>query len=127
MLTIHNVDPYSVAVALDVVIDIPAVAYVGIDDDALVGSGGLAWGNERCWLWFTTLEQKREYARPVLQWARRLLKKAAQLGETWVYTIRDPQFATSSRLMKLTGFTFFAIEDGQEVYRCQVGTADVRP
>lgn len=121
MLTIHYVDPYSVAVALNVVIDWPAIAYVGIDDDALVGSGGLAWGNDRCWVWFQILEPKPQYALPVLMMMRKFKKKAAQLGEEYVYAIRDPQYETSPRLMKLAGFEFFEIESGQEIFRCKVG------
>lgn len=126
-LEILPADPQRVAVVLDVVIDWPAVAYVGIDDGQFVGSGGLAWGSDRCWLWFTVTDSKPEYARPVLQMARRCLRKAEQLGESHVYTIRDPQFATSPRLLKLTGFKFFAEESGQEVYRCDIGkgAADV--
>ncbi|KRB22675.1 hypothetical protein [Mesorhizobium sp. Root172] len=120
MLTIHPADPHQVAVALDVIIDWPAVAYIGIDDGALVGSGGLAWGGDRCWLWFTVLHPKPEYARPVLQMARKLLRKAKQLGEASVYTIRDQQYETSPRLLKLTGFKLHAVEQDQEVYRCDI-------
>lgn len=123
MLDILPADPQRVAVALDVVIDWPAVAYVGIDDGEFVGSGGLAWGSDRCWMWFAVTESKPEYARPVLVWARRLLKKAAQLGETQVYTIRDPKYETSPRLLKLTGFKFFAVENDHEVHRCELGKA----
>lgn len=120
MLTIHPADPYSIAVALNVVIDWPAVAFVGIDDDQLVGCGGLAWGGDRCWLWFTTTDSKPEYARPVLQMAKKLLRKAAQLGESMVFTVRDDKFATSPRLLKLTGFRFHAVEDGLEVFACDL-------
>ncbi|MER9176671.1 hypothetical protein NKH72_24220 [Mesorhizobium sp. M0955] len=123
MLTIHPADPHQVAVALDVVIDWPAIAFVGIDDGVLAGSGGLAWGGKRCWLWFKTIDPKPEYARPVLQMAKRLLRKAGQLGESRVFTVRDQKFATSPRLLKLTGFRLFAIEDGQEVYTCDIGKA----
>jgi hypothetical protein len=126
MLAIHQADPSAVAVAMEVVIDMPAVAYVGIDDGELVGSGGLAWGSGRCWLWFAVTDPKPEYARPVLQMARKLLRKAEQLGEEYVYTVRDPQYATSPRLLKLTGFRFFAVESDLEVHRCHIGrSADV--
>jgi hypothetical protein len=127
MLTIHPADPYQVAVALNVTIDWPAVAFIGIDDGALAGSGGLAWGSERCWLWFQTSLQKPEYARPVLKMAHKLLRKAEQLGETQVFTVRDKQFETSPRLLKLTGFKFYAAEHDQDIYRCEIGRAtDVR-
>lgn len=126
MLQILLADPQRVAVALNVVIDWPAVAYVGLDDGEFVGSGGLAWGGDRCWLWFTVLDSKPEYARPVLMMARKLLRKAEQLGETAVFTIRDQKFATSPRLLKLTGFKFHAVESDQEVFRCDIGrSADV--
>jgi hypothetical protein len=121
MLTIHHADPYSVAVALDIEIDWPAIAYVGVDDDVIVGSGGLAWGNDRCWIWFTVTAPKPEYARPILSMARKFMKKAAQLGERYVYAIRDPQYETAPRLIKLAGFEFFATENGNEVFRCKVG------
>jgi hypothetical protein len=120
MLQIERADPHSIEIALGVDIDMPAVAFVGIDDDRFVGSGGLAWGQDRCWLWFQVSDGKPEYARPVLQMARRLIRKAAQLGEPAVYTIRDPRFDTSPRLLKLTGFQFHALEDGNEVYRCDI-------
>lgn len=116
MLTIHPADPYSVAVALDVAIDWPAVAFVGIDDDQLVGTGGLAWGGDRCWLWFHTVKPKPEYARPVLRMAQRLLRKATQLGETTVYTVRDQQYPSSAKLLKLVGFELSEIKEGQEIH-----------
>ncbi len=124
MLTIHQVDPRSIEAALDIDIDLPAVAFVGVDDGQIVGSGGLAWGEGRCWLWFKVVEGRREYARPVLAMARRLLAKAAQLGEQAVYTIRDPQFETSPRLLRLTGFVLHAVEDGHQIYRRDLGTAN---
>lgn len=120
MLTIHPADPHMVAVALNVVIDWPAVAYIGMDDGNVAGSGGLAWGGDRCWLWFHVTQSKPEYARPVLQMAKRCLRKAKQLGESHVFTVRDPQYPTSPRLLKLTGFKFYATEDGQEVHRCDI-------
>lgn len=119
-LEIVPADPRMVEVVLDTVIDMPAVAFVGIDGEKFAGSGGLAWGKGRCWLWFMTVEPKPEYARPVLNMARRLLRKAKQFGESEVYTIRDPQFETSPRLLALTGFKFHAVEDGNEVFRCAI-------
>lgn len=119
MLTIHAVDPREVEVALNVQIDMPAVAFVGVDDNEIAGTGGLAWGGGRCWLWFHTVQQKREYVGPILRQAKLLMRKAAQLGETEVYTVRDTAFDTSPRLMKLCGFEFFAVESGQEVFVCR--------
>lgn len=120
MLTIEAVDPHFVEVALNLDIDKPAVALIGMDDGRLAGTGGLAWGEGRCWLWFTTINPKPEYARPVLKAARLLLRKARQLGETAVYTARDPQYETSPRLLRLTGFKFHAVEDGRDIYRCDL-------
>ena len=116
MLIILPADPQQVAVALDVVIDWPAVAYVGIDDGEFVGSGGLAWGADRCWLWLQVSQPKPEYARPVLRMARLMLRKAVQLGETEVYTVRDAQYPSSAKLLKLVGFELSEIKDGQEVH-----------
>lgn len=126
MLTIHYADPHAVAVALDIEIDWPAIAYIGIDDDELVGTGGLAWGGDRCWIWFTVTKPKPEYALPVLLMVRKFKKKAAQLGERYIYAIRDPEYETAPKLIKLAGFEFLATEDGQEVYRCEIGVSDVR-
>ncbi|MBZ9807699.1 hypothetical protein [Mesorhizobium sp. ESP-6-2] len=116
MLTIHPADPHRIAVALNVTIDWPAVAFVGIDDGEFAGSGGLAWGADKCWLWFQTSLQKPEYARPVLKMARLLLRKAVQLGESEVYTVKDAQFPSSAKLLKLVGFELSEIKDGQEVF-----------
>lgn len=124
MLNIFQVDPSSIEAALDINIDLPAVAFVGVDDGRIVGSGGLAWGEGRCWLWFKVVEGRPEYARPVLTMARRLLAKARQLGEPAVYTIRDLQFETSPRLLKLTGFVLHAIENDHHIYRCDLGNAN---
>lgn len=106
-----------VEIALDVQIDMPAVAFIGIDRDQFAGAGGLAWGNGRCWLWFRTTVQKREYTVPVIKQARLLLRKAVQLGETSVFTVRDPEFSTAPRLLAIVGFKWFAIEDDRQIYR----------
>lgn len=116
-LVIIGADPSLVEVALDIEIDMPAVAFVGIDSDQFAGAGGLAWGKGRCWLWFRTTLQKREYAVPVIKQARMLLRKAMQLGETEVFTVRDPAFETSPRLLAIVGFKWFAIEDDRQIYR----------
>ena len=120
MLRIISADPQSVAVALDIVVDMPAVALVGIDGDVFAGSGGLAWGGGRCWVWFSVVNGKPEYARPVLRAMILLKNKARQLGETEIFTIRDPAFETSARLVRLAGFEFFAVEENQEVHRCKL-------
>jgi hypothetical protein len=117
LLTIHPVDPYSVAVALDVTIDWPAVAFVGIDDDQLVGTGGLAWGGDRCWLWFGIIGEPRPtYGIYVVRMAKKLLRKAAQLGEVEVFTVRDRSYTTSLKLLKFLNFTHHSSEKGEEIW-----------
>lgn len=115
-----TVDPRTVEVALDVSIDMPAVAMLGIDDGKIVGTGGLAWGKGRCWIFFTTIDPKPSYGLVALKAFRRLINRARQLGETEIYAVRDPKYATSERLCRLCGFEPFAVEDGQEVLRCKV-------
>jgi hypothetical protein len=116
LLTIHPADPHKVAVALDVVIDWPAVAFVGVDDGELVGTGGIAWGADRCWLWLQVLQPRPWYAKPLVLAAKKMLRKAVQLGETEVFTVRDAQYASSAKLLKLVGFELSEIKDGQEVH-----------
>jgi hypothetical protein len=120
MLTIHPADPALVAMTLNVEIDKPAIAFIGIDGDRFAGSGGLAWGEGRCWMFFTSIDPKPEYAVQVIRYARKLLRKAVQLGETAVFTTRDPAFETAPRLLKMLGFEFVGVEKGQDLYRWQV-------
>ena len=117
-MTLHIVpcNPDLAANAVGLKIDLPVVSFVGIDGDEIVGSGGLAWGAGRCWIWFTVIRPEIRYAVAIVRMAKRLLVKARQLGERMVFTIRDPQFETSPRLMMLSGFQFYGIEDGKEIY-----------
>ncbi len=89
-------------------VDLPLLAYAGIRDDVLVGFGGLAWGMGRCWLFLYVLD--RPNAVVLWRWAKRLLAKAAQLGETQVFTPRDRSFDTSERLLTRLGFIFHGVE-----------------
>lgn len=102
---------------LGVKIDIPALAYIGIDDGEIVGRFGLAWGYGRCWIWLTILKSKPEYAITVMHRAKHLIAKAAQFGEEAVFTPRDTHLKTSEKLLTVLGFTFFAEENGIEVWR----------
>lgn len=121
MIEVVTVPAMSVEVALPgVVIDMPALAMGGLVDGQLVGFGGLAWGSGRCWLWFRADEPEPRYAIHVVRSARKLLRKAAQLGETEVFTVRDRSFETSERLCKMCGFELLGIENGEEVWH--VGT-----
>lgn len=117
-LEIVSVDPSTVSVALKMKIDMPAVAYVGVDDGLIIGACGLAWGKGRCWVWFTIHDSKPEYARPILAMSKKLIRKAKQMGEAHVYAVRDAAYATSAKLMKLAGFEFHAVENDEEVFRC---------
>lgn len=119
-LQIIPVAPHLVAVPLGLDITIPAVAYLGIDDGEIVGGCGLAWGEGKCWLWFTMEKPKAAYARAVIRKAQQLKRKARQLGERHVWVIRDPQFETSARLCALCGFEFSEIWDGHELHVCDV-------
>lgn len=113
-------DPRNVSVALAVDVDMPAVAVLGIDDGRVVGSGGLAWGNGRCWIFFKMTESKPQYAVPIIRETRRMLKRAVQLGEAYVYTPRDDE-PHSKKLLELLGFEFYGMEQARgrtvEVWR----------
>lgn len=100
-------------------VNLPVIARVGVENDDVIALGGLAWGSGRCWLWFHVMEgAPKNIARQALQECRGLFRKAAQLGETEVYTPRDAEYPTSERLLKLAGFekTDEVIE-GQEIWR----------
>lgn len=101
-------------------VDLPIFATIGARGEEMIAMGGLTWGGGRCWLWFHTVTPEASGRFKIVSEARRMLRKARQLGETEVYTVRDPEFATSSRLLKLFGFEAYAIEHGQEVYVCRV-------
>lgn len=117
-LSIVQVSPAFVEIAEGIKIDMPALAYVGIDDGEIVGSYGLAWGHGRCWIWLKLPNGKPSYARTVIKRARVLLAKARQLGETEVFTPRDAEFRTSMKLLTVLGFKHHSTtEHGIEVWR----------
>jgi hypothetical protein len=115
-LQVFQVDPATVQAIEGIRIDIPALAYIGVDDGEVVGSCGLAWGGGRCWIWLRLQNGKPSYAITVVRRARSLLAKAHQLGEVNVFTPRDANFRTSENLLTKLGFRFFAVEDGIEVW-----------
>lgn len=119
-LQIVQVDPSTVQALEGIKIDLPAVAYVGIDDGEIVGSYGLAWGGGRCWAWLLLERGKPSYALAVAKRFKRLMKKAEQLGENAVFTPRDAKFKTSERLLTMLGFKFYGVEHGQEVWHWQL-------
>lgn len=110
-------DPRTVEAALSVDIDLPAVAVLGMDGDEVVGSGGLAWGGGRCFIWFKMVRKDRRYAPAIVRATKRMLRKAVQLGETEVFTPRDPSEPMSEKLLTILGFTFAGEEQGQELWK----------
>lgn len=118
-LEIIQVDPATVHALEGIKIDLPAVAYVGIDDGEIVGSYGLAWGGGRCWAWLLLEKGKPSYALTVAKRFKRLMLKAQQLGEDAVFTPRDEKYPTSEKLLKALGFKMHCIEQGQEVWKWQ--------
>lgn len=117
MLQVVQVSPTTIEATDQVKIDIPAIAYVGIEDGEIVGSGGLAWGGGRCWLWLRIANSRPKYGLAVMHRAKALLAKAFQLGEREVFTPRDSDYATSEKLLTILGFRLFAVEEGVEVWR----------
>lgn len=121
MLKIIRADPKTVEAALGFDVDMPAIAVLGVDHGKVVGSGGLAWGRGKCWLWFAMPISKPGYAVAVLREARRLLKRAVQLGETSVFTPRDDEFPRSAKLLQMLGFerdgSMVAFDRQMEVWR----------
>jgi hypothetical protein len=103
-------DPAHVNAALAIDIDLPAVAVLGIDNGRVVGSGGLAWGGQRCWIWFLMTERHPSYALPIIRETRRMLNRAVQLGEGSVYTPRDNREPQSEKLLTMLGFEYVGIE-----------------
>lgn len=116
-LQVVQVSPTTIEVTDKVKIDIPAIAFVGIEDGEVVGSGGLAWGGGRCWIWLRVAASRRRYGLVVMHRTKALLAKAWQLGEREVFTPRDADYPTSEKLLKVLGFRFFAMENGVEVWR----------
>lgn len=117
MLEVHQVDPKTAARLEGIKIDLPVLAYVGVDNGEIVGSGGLAWGGGRCWIWMKTNKVDKAYSLTIVHWTKKLLRKAWQLGETEVFTPRDTEYPTSERLLKALGFRLYGIEKGQEIWR----------
>lgn len=113
---IVRADPADVEHGLGVEIDLPAVAVLGLDDGRVVGSGGLAWGGGRAWIWFKMIASRPSYALPIFRATQKMLKRAVQLGETKVFTPRDAREPMSEKLLTMLGFELFSIEQDQEVW-----------
>lgn len=119
-LQIIQVDASTAQAMEGIKIDLPAVAYVAIDDGEVVCSYGLAWGGGRCWAWLRLENGKPSYALTVVRRFKRLMLKAQQLGEREVYTPRDAHYQTSEKLLRFLGFQMHGIEEGHEVWKWQL-------
>lgn len=100
-------------------IDLPVICRIGMEGDKLIATGGLCFGGGRAWIWFH-VENKptQSIAMQAIRQARTMMRKAAQLGETEVYTLRDATFETSERLCKMAGFEKTdEIVEGLEIWR----------
>lgn len=117
MVRIVTIDPRGILDVAGINVDLPAFALAGVDDDGVIGLGGLAWGQGRAWLFFDMLRDEPQHRFKIIACAKRLFRHARQLGETELYTPRDAQHGSSERLLKLLGFEFYAEENGIEVWR----------
>lgn len=116
MIRIVSADPRTVEVALSVSIDMPTIAVLGWDGEEVVGSGGLAWGGGRAWIWFKMSKSRPEYAAPIVRATKKMLRRAVQLGEREVFTPRDAREPRSEKLLRLLGFEMFGEEQGEEIW-----------
>lgn len=116
VLEIRQVQPSDVEMMEGIRIDMPALAYIGVDNGEVVGSGGLAWGVGRCWVFLHINQSRPQYAIPLMRKTRELISKAWQFGERTVFTPRDAQYGTSEKLLKVLGFKLHAIENEIEVW-----------
>lgn len=119
-LQILPVDPHLVEVSEGVKIDMPSIAFIGLDGEKVIGSGGLAWGGGRCWIWLRVSGINPAYALPIMRQTKRLIAKARQFGETEVFSPRDAEYPTSKKLLTVLGFTLHGIENEIEVWSCRV-------
>lgn len=115
-MILHRVDGRTVTRAVGLDIDLPVVAMVAMEGEEAIAAWGLAWRDARCWLWFHIGQSKPEYRWIVIREARKMLKRAVQLGETEVFVVRDDAYPTSGRLLKVLGFEPFGTEDGKEIH-----------
>lgn len=120
MVQLHRVDGATVAAAVGLKIDLPVVSMVAVDEGVAIAAWGLAWKERRCFLWFYIDQPHPEHLWTIVKEARKMLRRAAQLGETDVFVTRDETFSSSLRLLKIMGFEPSSIEDGKEVWRWQV-------
>lgn len=124
MVRIERFDTLDTIKSLGLMIDLPAIGYCAIEDGKVIASFGLAWGEGRVWLWFKVDELQTRHRMTVWRQAERMKRMARQLGHMHVYVIRDPDWETSAKLVKLMGFEFFENVGGYEVHRCELYEGD---
>lgn len=100
-------------------IDFPVVAYAGVADDRVLGAGALSWIDGRCWLEFTVFASDPRYAVQAVRQGKRLLRRAEQVGETEVLTLRDDAMPASARLLSMVGFELAGVLNDFEVWAWQ--------
>lgn len=100
-------------------IDFPLLSYAGLwhkgkKPPIVVAYGGLCWrftapeGNRaRCDIWVDVLAPELVPPLTLVRWGQRMLRQAAQLGESAVYCIRD-EHPNSEKLLRLAGLTRLA-------------------
>ncbi|KAA3527047.1 hypothetical protein GOZ96_04720 [Agrobacterium vitis] len=120
MVEIQKFNTTDTVKSLGLMIDLPAIGFCAICEGRIVASFGLAWGNGRCWLWYYTEELQTRHKHVVRRQAARLKRMARQLGHDELFVVRDQQWETSARLVKLMGFELLEVIDGQEVHVCKL-------
>lgn len=116
--TVVPVRPHDIMRMAGLDVHLPIHGWAIVEGEDLLAVHGLAWSEEpkRCWLYFHVVDYRPGYGMAVRREATRCFRVAEQLGETEVYTVRDKEFPTSLRLMRIFGFEFFAVENDQEVW-----------
>lgn len=94
----------------------PTVAEAGRGGDYLLGMGGLSWKIGRCWLWYRVIDRAEHgegasHPHLIVRAARRMLRRAQQLGESQVFAWRDDSEPSSKRLLEVIGFQFIGFEE----------------
>lgn len=113
----ERVPPHKLSAIIGRDITFPVVAYVGIEDDRILGVGTLEWIEERCWLAFAGFDVEPAHAVHVVRRARFLLQTARQLGDKEVFSLRDPSHPSSTKLLETIGFqmTGMLMDDTGEI------------
>lgn len=109
------------------VVDFPVRAYIAKRGRKIIGMGGLAWRFGRCDLWLDVRRRELVNSHGVVRLAHRMLRIAAQLGETEVFCLRDDH-PNSAKLLRVIGMQHIGdvevkFQDGtsavKELYRWQ--------